>query len=101
MTPRTITIYRIYQISSHRTLGFYTGDEEAVVKFCNLKYDVEMDDIALERVPVRQVSKSEVVCFSEVLDQLKEHRQRIQELEDQADMVGMKEDIEELLEESC
>ncbi|MGA1847751.1 MAG: hypothetical protein ACMUHB_00290 [Thermoplasmatota archaeon] len=101
MTPRTITIYRIYQISSHRTLGFYTGDEEAVVKFCNLKYDVEMDDIALERVPVRQVSKSEVVCFSEVLDQLREHRQRIQELEDQADMVGMKEDIEELLEESC
>jgi hypothetical protein len=101
MTQRTITIYRIYQISSHRTLGFYTGDEEAVVKFCNLKYDVEMDDIALERVPVRQVSKSEVVCFSEVLDQLREHRQRIQELEDQADMVGMKEDIEELLEESC
>ncbi len=60
MTQRSITIYRIYQISSHRTLGFYTGDEEAVVKFCNVKYSIELDDLALERVPVRQVSKSEV-----------------------------------------
>ena len=99
MSTRSITIYRIYQISSHRTLGFYTGDEEAVVKFCNLKYSIELDDLALERVPVRQVSKSEVVCFSEVLDQLKEHRQRIQELEQQADSVGMAEDICEILED--
>jgi hypothetical protein len=101
MTARTITIYRIYQISSHRTLGFYTGDEEAVVKFCNLKYSVELDDLALERVPVRQVSKSEVVCFNEVLNQLKEHRQRIQELEEQADSVGMADDITEILNEIC
>jgi hypothetical protein len=101
MTPRSITIYRIYQISSHRTLGFYTGDEEAVVKFCNLKYDISVDDLALERVPVRQVTKSEVVCFSEVLDQLKEHKQRISELEAKADQVGMKEDIVQLLQESC
>ena len=101
MTARTITIYRIYQISSHRTLGFYTGDEEAVVKFCNLKYSVELDDLALERVPVRQVSKSEVVCFNEVLNQLKEHRQRIQELEEQADSVGMADDISEILNEIC
>jgi predicted transcriptional regulator len=101
MTPRTITIYRIYQISSHRTLGFYTGDEEAVVKFCNLKYDIESDDLALERVPVRQVTKSEVVCFSEVLDQLKEHKQRINELEAQADTAGMKEDVVQLMENIC
>jgi len=101
MAPRSITIYRIYQISSHRTLGFYTGDEEAVVKFCNLKYDIPQDDIALERVPVRQVTKSEVVCFSEVLDQLREHKQRIMELEAQADQAGMKEDIVQLLEETC
>jgi hypothetical protein len=101
MTPRTITIYRIYQISSHRTLGFYTGDEEAVVKFCNLKYDIETDDLALERVPVRQVTKSEVVCFSEVLDQLREHKQRISELEAQADQAGMKDDITQLLEQTC
>jgi hypothetical protein len=97
MTPRSITIFRIYQISSHRTLGFYTGDEDAVVKFCNLKYDIPTDDLALERVPVRQVTKSEVVCFSEVLDQLKEHKQRISELEARADQVGMKEDIIQLL----
>ena len=71
------------------------------MKFCNLKYDISIDDLALERVPVRQVTKSEVVCFSEVLDQLREHKQRISELEAKADQVGMKEDIVQLLQESC
>ncbi|MFW3146265.1 MAG: hypothetical protein ACMUIE_05590 [Thermoplasmatota archaeon] len=97
MSPRSITIYRIYQLSNHRTLGFYTGDEEAVIKFCNLKFDVEMDDLALERVPVRQVSKSEVICFSEVLDQLRAHKQKIQELECQADDAGIREDLLEIM----
>lgn len=90
-------IYRTYQLSSHRTLGFYSGDEDAVVKFCSLKFDVPLDDLALERVPVRQVNKSEVICFSEVLDQLKVHKERIRELEDQADKAGMKEDIIDLM----
>jgi hypothetical protein len=77
MNPRNITIYRTYQTSSHRTLGFYTGEEDSVIKFCHLKYDIELDDIALERVPVRKVSRSEVVCFSEIMDQLNDHKERI------------------------
>ncbi|MBN1389706.1 MAG: hypothetical protein JXA22_03580 [Candidatus Thermoplasmatota archaeon] len=101
MTTRSITIYRVYQLSSHRTLGFYTGDEEAVMTFCNLKFDVSQDDIALERVPVRQVTRTEVMCFGEVLSQLREHKQRIMELEAQADEVGMRDDVVKLLEESC
>ena len=97
MCPRSITIFRIYQLSNHRTLGFYTGDEEAVVKFCNLKFEIEIDDLALERVPVRQVNKSEVICFSEVLDQLRTHKRMIHELEDRADKVGMKEDVVQII----
>lgn len=72
-------VFRTYQISSHRTLGFFTGDEDAVTTFCHLKYDIEMDDIALERVPVRKVSRSEVLCFGEIIDQLKAHKERLRE----------------------
>ena len=90
MAPRSITIYRVYQISSHRTLGFYTGDEEAVVKFCNLKYDISQDDPA--------PGPADPAIY---LDQLREHKQRIMELEAQADQAGMKEDIVQLLEETC
>lgn len=81
MDPRSITIYRTYQTSTHETLGFYTGEEESVLRFCHLKYDIETDDIALERVPVRKVSRSEVICFSEVMDQLKDQRERIKNAE--------------------
>ena len=77
MNPRSITIYRTYQTSTHRTLGFYSGEEDSVLRFCHLKYDVEIDDIALERVPVRKVTRSEVVCFSEVMDQLNDHKERV------------------------
>jgi len=81
MNPRSITIYRTYQTSTHRTLGFYSGEEDSVLRFCHLKYDVEIDDIALERVPVRKVTRSEVVCFSEVMDQLNDHKERIRNAE--------------------
>ena len=77
MNPRNITIYRTYQTSTHKTLGFYSGEEDSVLRFCHLKYDVEMDDIALERVPVRKVTRSEVVCFSEVMDQLNGQKERV------------------------
>ncbi|MEA3557849.1 MAG: hypothetical protein U9R75_01210 [Candidatus Thermoplasmatota archaeon] len=98
MSQRSITIFRTYQLSNHRTLGFYSGDEEAVVKFCHLKFEIEIDDLALEKVPVRQVNKSEVICFSEVLDQLRSHKQRIHELEDQAEKAGMREDVVQIIE---
>ena len=75
-------IFRTYQVSAHRTLGFFTGDEEAVLSFCHLKFDIELDDIALERVPVRRVTRSEVLCFGEIMDQLKAHRERLRELEE-------------------
>ena len=81
MNPRNITIYRTYQTSTHRTLGFYSGEEDSVLHFCHLKYDVEIDDIALERVPVRKVTRSEVVCFSEVMDQLNDHKERVRNAE--------------------
>ncbi|MBN1538506.1 MAG: hypothetical protein JW939_00035 [Candidatus Thermoplasmatota archaeon] len=99
MTTRSIIIFRVYQISTHKTLGFHTGDEEAVVMFCNLKYDIPLDDLALERVPVRQVTKSEVLCFGEVLSQLRAHKQRIMELEEQAEEVGMKDEVVQFLQE--
>ncbi|MFO8051074.1 MAG: hypothetical protein R6V01_05175 [Thermoplasmatota archaeon] len=101
MCPRSITIYRTYQLSNHRTLGFYSGDEEAVIKFCNLKFGIELDDLALERVPVRQVNRSEVICFSEVLDQLNSHKERIQELEMRADKAGIKEDLVQVIKEEA
>lgn len=77
MVNRSINIYRTYQTSTHRTLGFYTGEEDVVLTFCQLKFDIEPDDIALERVPVRQVTRSEVICFMEVMDQLKEQKGRV------------------------
>jgi hypothetical protein len=79
MEPRTLTVFRTYQTSTHRTLGFFTGEEDAVLNFCHLKFDIEVDDIALERVPVRRVTRSEVVCFNEIMDQLKAHRERLAE----------------------
>ncbi len=77
MEGRTLTIFRTYQTSTHRTLGFFTGEDDAVLNFCHLKYDIEVDDIALERVPVRRVTRSEVVCFNEIMDQLKAHKERV------------------------
>ncbi|HHD16421.1 MAG TPA: hypothetical protein ENK47_06905 [Euryarchaeota archaeon] len=77
MTNRTLTIFRTYQASTHNTLGFFSGEEDAVLQFCSLKFDIEPDDIALEKVPVRRVTRSEVVCFSEIMDQLKVHKERV------------------------
>lgn len=82
MNQRSIMIFRTYQVSTHRTLGFFTGDEEAVVSYCHLKYDMEMDDIALERVPVRRVTRSEVLCFGEIMEQLRMHRERLKACEE-------------------
>lgn len=79
MNPRSIVIFRTYQMSTHRTLGFFTGDDDAVLSFCHLKFDIELDDIALERVPVRRVTRSEALCFGEIMDQLKAHRERLRE----------------------
>jgi len=93
MNPRSIVIFRTYQMSTHRTLGFFTGDEEAVLSFCHLKYDMELDDIALERVPVRKVTRSEALCFGEIMDQLKAHRERLRESEQVSNATPMGEPL--------
>jgi len=98
MSPKSVVIYRVYQLSSHRTLGFYTGEEEAIPRFCKLKYGIEEDDVAIERVQVRTVTRSDVMCFGEVLDQMREYMQRLKELEAQADSVGVREEVLQMVE---
>jgi hypothetical protein len=97
MNPRNISVFKVYQLTSHRTLGYYTGDEDTVITFCSLKYKIEEDDIALERIPVRRVTPSEVVCFREVLGQLRTYTDRIKKLEEEADQAGMREDLVEVI----
>ncbi len=97
MEGRTLTIFRTYQTSTHRTLGFFTGEDDAVLNFCHLKYDIEVDDIALERVPVRRVTRSEVVCFNEIMDQLKAHRERLSEQDERESPEQVKDGILQLL----
>ena len=97
MSPRSITVYKAYQLSTHKTLGFFTGEEDSVSTFCSLKFRVEEDDIALERIPVKQVTKSELICFREVLGQIRSYTERIKQLEEEADEAGMKEDIVEAI----
>ena len=92
MVHRSINIYRTYQTSTHRTLGFYTGEEDEVLTFCQLKFDIESDDIALERVPVRQVTRTEVICLMEVMDQLKAHKENF--INDSIESEAQKELIE-------
>ena len=97
MSPRSITVYKAYQLSTHKTLGFFTGEEDSVSTFCSLKFRVEEDDIALERIPVKQVTKSELICFREVLGQIRSYTERIKQLEEEADEAGIKEDIVEAI----
>jgi hypothetical protein len=56
-----------------------------------------VDDIALERVPVRRVTRSEVVCFNEIMDQLKAHRERLSELDERESPQQVKDGILQLL----
>jgi len=97
MPPRNVTIYKVYQLSTHRTLGFFNGEEDAVLMFCALKFNVEEDDIALERIQVRKITKEEVLCFREVIGQLRTYSDRIKALEEEASEAGMEDDIVDLL----
>ena len=97
MPPRSLNVFRVYQLTNHRTLGFFNGDEDTVLQFCSLKFNVEEDDIAIERLTVRTITKEEVICFREVMGQLKDFSNRMMELEGQAEEAGVRQDIVDLL----
>lgn len=84
-------------MSDHRILGFFTGDMESVKMFCSLKYDVEEDDLAMEKIPTRKVTQSEVLCFRELIGQLRSYTDRIKRIEEEADVAGVRSDILEIL----
>jgi hypothetical protein len=97
MPPRSMNVFKVYQLSTHRTLGFFTGDEDTVLQFCSLKYNVEQDDVAIERLSVRNITQEEVTCFKDVLGQLRDFSSRMMELEGEAEKAGLKEDLVDLL----
>lgn len=97
MPPRSLNVFKVYQLSNHRTLGFFTGDEDTVLQFCSLKFNVEQDDVAIERLSVRNITQEEVACFREVIGQLREFSCKMMELEGEAEKAGLKEDLVDIL----
>ncbi|MDG6225843.1 MAG: hypothetical protein QCI82_10070 [Candidatus Thermoplasmatota archaeon] len=81
MASRSVTMFRAYQLSTHRTLGFFCGDQGPVLDYCCLKYNVEEDDIALERLLARRISREEVTCFKEIMSQVKDYSERLKEID--------------------
>ena len=96
-TPRSLIVFKVYQLTTHRVLGFYTGEMESVKMFCSLKYNVESDDIAIEKIPAKRVTRDEVMCFRELIGQLRSYTDRIRQLEDEADEAGVRDDLLEIL----
>ena len=96
-TPRSQVVFKVYQLTTHRVLGFFTGEIESVKMFCSLKFNVESDDIAIEKIPTKRVTRNEVLCFRELIGQLRSYTDRIRQLEDEADEAGVKDDIMEIL----
>ena len=97
MQPRSINVFKAYQLTTHNNLGYYTGEENAILSFCSLKFKVEEDDLALERIQVRRVTSSEVICLREVLGQLRSYTDGIKRLEEEADEAGMHDDLLEAI----
>lgn len=97
MPPRSMNVFRVYQLSCHRTLGFFSGDEDAVLQWCSLKFNVAEDDVAIERLSVRTITQEEVLCFREMIGQLRDFSNRLNELEGEAEKVGMREDLVDIL----
>lgn len=97
MKPRSLNIFKAYQLTTHKNLGYYTGEEDTILSFCSLKFKIEEDDIALERMQVRRVTRSEVICLREVLGQLRSYTDRIKRLEEEADEAGMHDDLLEAI----
>ena len=94
MPPERNVIYKGYQVSTHRNLGFFTGEQDDVLTFCSIKYNIEPDDIALERMKVRNVTKTEVLFFQEVLGQIRNYSSNLIEEENESAGDIIKEDLE-------
>ncbi len=87
-------IFKGYQLSSHKNLGLYTGIEEDIITFCSIKFNVEADDIALERLRVRTITKTEVLFFKEVIGQIKKYSKEKNVPEDLSAGDEIREDLE-------
>jgi hypothetical protein len=92
-----MNVFRAYQLSSHRTLGIFSGDEDSVLEWCSLKFNVSEDDVAIERLSVRTITREEVLCFKEMIGQLRDFSSRLTELEGEAEKVGIREDLVDIL----